>query len=502
MSTQRIRRTGDRLTGPGRMVRQLVALIVALSALMAAAPMAMPAAAQTGAGTGAIEVHVAECPPGYEGGDHFNDCHAIGVIGADVSITGPAIDSKATVDAGGPGVVQFGEIPTGNYLVSVDVPNSGQSWVSYCSLDASDTEIPLAPENSSSGSLDLAEGQTIICDFYSIPPVEDDSDADPPAADPASLTVDPVVCPTGTDPESEFEDLEGLCAETVEDVTFTWGDASGALATVNTDDVPDGSIVFGDITPGTYTLYSDVPLEFADEELYCVADGGERYEKDFNQNGVTTFADIASETISCDWFIVPYDLSGDDDDDGDDADNDGDDTGDETGNDGGDETGDPDGDRGEETGASLTVHLAACPQEYDGSDYYNDCHGTGIADQEFFLSGPEIDLSAMTTVPREPGPGIAQFTSLPAGDYELAGGPPGDFGTVELFCSVQPGGETLDTSVESTRAFLTLGEGVDVVCDWYYIPDDAQGETPTPTAEPEPERAEILVTLLACAPGE
>ncbi|MDQ4045256.1 MAG: prealbumin-like fold domain-containing protein, partial [Chloroflexota bacterium] len=453
---------------------------------------ATPAGAQDTPGTGAIEVHVVDCPAGYDEGAYYATCHDNGIIGANVSISGPTTDDKNTVEAGGPGVVRFAGIPAGSYIVSLNLPDTGQRYATYCSLEGSSVEVVLSPGNSSTGSIEVGDGQAVICDFYVIPPgatvvepppAEEESVAPPPPTeeenvapppDLASLVIGAVVCPEDTDADGGYDVLAGSCVAPAENVTFTLGSGGSVVDTANTDGDPAGQVAFGDLAPGTYTVYSDVPLEFAQERLFCTADGGALYEKTFSENGVATFSDVNGEDLACDWYIVPYDLQG--------------------------EPG-----RGEETDGSLTVHLAACPQEYEGSDFYEDCHGNGIADQEFFLTGPGVDTSAVTAMPQEPGPGIVEFTGLPAGEYLLAGGPPGDFGTVRLFCTLQPDGASVETQVSTTQATFTIGEGEDVLCDWYYIPEDARGETPTPTPTQTPEpptRAEIIVTLFACDPGE
>jgi hypothetical protein len=288
----------------------------------------------------------------------------------------------------------------------------------------------------------------------------------PGEGDSGQIVVSANACPQGYDQKTQGVDFESLstnCTDPLEDVNFTLTGPDGVDDERVTDGVND--LQYLDLEPGTYTLYSSVPLEAAAEYLFCTADGGNRYEKDFNETGVTSFADLQGEQIACDWFVVPLDL------------------------------------RGEESGGSLEVHLAACPVKYEGDALFDDCHGNGVGDQEFRLSGPDGEVSGTTLVEQTPGPGIVMFTSLPAGEYTLQGGPPGDFGRVELFCTVQPGNEPVAAGVESTIATLTIAENQDVLCDWYYIPEDASGlvtPTPSPTAAAEPSRAEILVTLYAC----
>lgn len=481
-------------------MRHVVALIFALSAVMLTGP---GAAAQEPTGSGAIEVHVSSCPPGYDGASFFDDCHANGLAGVDVVLSGPVSDASTT--EGSIGAARFGDLPGGTWTLDIVLPDEGQGYSTYCSLEGSDTRVPMLPENTVPGSLDLAEGQSVICDIFIIPV----SNAGQSNSDVSSqITVIPVACPEGTDPDAARDALGAACSEPAGALTFTWGNASGTIETISTDDDDlasgeDGQVIIDDIEPGTYTLFSDVPLDVATEVLYCTIDGGEPYRKSFDATGVTTFTDIQQEQIVCDWFIVPLDAEPE-----------------PPVVPTGIATQDPvvtptpddaaptqppaesGGGRGVETGGSVVVHLALCPVGYDGSELYDTCHGTGVSDQEFVLSGPDGEVSAITTVPQTPGPGIVEFTGLASGAYTLAGGPPGDFGSVRLYCTTQPDGDFVETSLDSTRASFSIGEGQDLLCDWYYIPVNAQGDTPTPTVTPEPEsRAEILVTLYVCEPG-
>ncbi|MDQ3654512.1 MAG: PT domain-containing protein, partial [Chloroflexota bacterium] len=287
-----------------------------------------------------------------------------------------------------------------------------------------------------------------------------------PPVDLGEISVMAVSCPVDYDPETQGVDYDALnanCEQGVEDVLFTFGDESGGSDVR----VADGQnpLVYSELDPGTYTVYSDVPLEAANEYVFCTADGGNRYQKELNDRGVTTFGELETERIACEWYIVPI------------------------------------GERGDETGGSLEIHLAVCPVGYTGDSIFDDCHGEGLADYEFSLEGPGGTQTATTEIPQTPGPGIVAFTGLAAGDYSFYGGPPGDFGEVELYCSTQPDTGAPDYSIDGALASLTLGENQHVLCDWYFIPEDGFGQTPTPTATPEPERAEILVTLYACPPA-
>lgn len=278
------------------------------------------------------------------------------------------------------------------------------------------------------------------------------------------IAIVPVTCPDLFDPATSGTDLDTLaanCSEPVSGVSFTLGDGSGWTNVQVSSTEP---LVWSGLVPGSYTLVSSVPLESATEYLGCQADGGNLYQKEFTAQGVTTFVELETEQISCTWYIVP------------------------------------ENNRGDETGASLVIHLAACPAGFDGNDPFETCHSNGLAGYDFTIEGPAGSQTAATAILQQDGPGVVSFASLPAGDYTVMGGPPGDFGHVDLYCSTQPDNGQPTYAIDGVIATVTLGENEHILCDWYFIPDD-NGEptvTPTPTTTPEPARAEILVTLFAC----
>jgi hypothetical protein len=616
-----------------------VALAFLLSAIVVAGLMpafSWAAQAQTGTGTqalqaqpgtGSIEIHLAECPPGFDlaaGGNYFNDCHALAAEGIEIALTstGGLSDSRLSerVEENGPGVGTFDGLPGGDYTIAIDWPVvPGDTVYSYCSEADSELELTVTPNDASTGQITLGEGQRIVCDWYlahdprfasplefnaftclagAVPPsdsplfsdfqtactdpvpaldvhlidaatdtemvettnadgrvslafdgttgsefyadvpleanewmfcstnegepevlvfdeagvtslepgeqrslvcswflvVEDVSVAGgaTPDSTPAQATepvaappvaTDPVVsesetgaarissavltCPQGYDVAVEgdaFETFDANCTEPLADVGFELTAPDGSVQRQVSSN--QSAIGFGDLPPGTYTLHSDIPLEAASEYLFCAtAEGGDRYQKEFDDRGVTTFADLEAEQLTCAWFVVPTSQ------------------------------------RGEETGGSLQVDLAVCPAGYTSDRFFDDCHGNGVADQEFRLTGPAGELVGTTTVAQTPGPGTVTFTALEAGEYTLQGGPPGDFGTVELDCTQPPTDQPFPVSFENSIASFSLGENQDVLCVWYFIGEDSRGEIPpTPPVTPEPARSEILVTLYSCPP--
>lgn len=505
-------------------------------------------AAQT-EGTSRLEIHVVECPNEFEGttGDEFFDaCHANGLDNVNVRLTTLTIEEVVSqeqgqgrggamptdydqilqskrVDNAGPGIAVFDTLPADDYTVVVDLPGATNNFYSYCSFADSDQEVAVTPNDENNGVVTLTDNQNVICDWYIIPDPEgrlqaqneggaqasatataevtteegtggdvnaqqeetpvaaetrevtgpdDEGDVSTEegsaiggaAVGDAEITIDMRVCPADfVDPRSaNYDTFAASCVDGANDVVLRLTDVATNNYTEQTTSTRLNN-TFANLADGTYSMYSNIPGDSASEFLFCQPDGGSRYQKQFNENGVTTFNDLTGEQLFCSWYVVPEDS------------------------------------RGEETGASLTVHLAACPTDYAGNAYFDDCHANGIDDSEFVLSGPNnTQLSGTTSAPRTEGPGTVSFTGLGAGDYTLAGGPPGDFGSVVVYCSDQANGQNtrIPVQVSSTQASFAIADGQDLLCDWYYIPEDASGQ---PTETPE-ARAEILITLFNCEP--
>jgi len=227
----------------------------------------------------------------------------------------------------------------------------------FCALAGEESPSPVAMDDQGVAHFENATAEDRICGWFLIedapatevptaePTVEPTTEPTveptavptqepvaPPAGGEGEISILASTCPQGFDPEGQaldYDTLRANCTEPVEDVLFTFGYGNGD------EDVRlaqgDTPVVFGNLDPGTYTLYSDVPLEAADEYVFCTADGGNRYEKDLTDRGVTTFGELESEQIACEWYIVPTSQ------------------------------------RDDETGGSLEIHLAVCPVGYTGN---------------------------------------------------------------------------------------------------------------------------------------
>ncbi|HEU0163664.1 MAG TPA: hypothetical protein VFQ54_01395, partial [Thermomicrobiales bacterium] len=219
----------------------------------------------------------------------------------------------------------------------------------------------------------------------------------------SSIAVNLLLCPQNSSysSSSSYSDLSSNCTTADPDITVHLTNAGSNVDDPAVSDA-NGGVTYGNLAAGTYTAYTDIPRATATEVTWCVDNGGTPYQKTFNENIVTTFEDVDSDQVVCSWFVIPTAATPT-------------------------QTPPPTatvpaGDRTTQTGASVIVHLAACPTDYTGSDLFTDCHGNGIANMEFDLTGPGGTTTENTTVPETPGPGIATFTGLQPGDYTLTGG--------------------------------------------------------------------------------
>lgn len=162
----------------------------------------------------------------------------------------------------------------------------------------------------------------------------------------------------------------------------------------------------------------------------------------------------------------------------------------------------------EDTGnSSITVHNRICPQDYDGQDYFQDCHDN--------VPDPGLPFTFSDGVTRDGttnDEGNVGFANLPAGTYTITGGVPGEFADTYVYCAVgteaTPNQEQIDVEYVTGGIQIDLPENTNVICDWYNIPENLQGPTPVPTEAPTQEPTEgpatnssVTIHDRICPPG-
>ena len=139
---------------------------------------------------------------------------------------------------------------------------------------------------------------------------------------------------------------------------------------------------------------------------------------------------------------------------------------------------------------TIELHKRLCTT--DAVNLFDDCHDT-LVDQEVSFS---LDGGAAVAVDAS---GNVVFDGLAAGTYDISEveGPPLDFVSLRVFCSVQGDDpEVFEVTTDGPNFSVELGDGEYIVCDVYNIAEDLSGLTPTPTTPPDDDDDDDGVTQL------
>ena len=287
-----------------------------------------------------------------------------------------------------------------------------------------------------------------------------------------SVSVYAYDCPAGVDGGStSYADYQSACTSTIDGETFNIASSSGSdgpWSVVTGAWGISGRAPLVGLNAGDYTVSdagNDAPVVFCASYVLDPADQGivPQADKTPVKNGAAMVT-IANDRVSCDFFRVAAS-------DGSSGNGNAADNGD------GNASGNGSGDVAPAAGgtASVEIHLSACPAGYKGNDFYDDCHGNGMADHLISISGPgAYSDSATTATPATPGPGIAKFDSLAAGSYFISEDIPGDTDTYYVYCSKADNTDAVDFTYNDSNAEgfdITLKKGVHVVCDFSIVPD-------------------------------
>lgn len=322
-----------------------------------------------------------------------------------------------------------------------------------------------------------------------------------------SISIYSYSCPDGIDPSgTDYAIFRDNCFETIDGKSFTVSESSGPQQwnLITGSYGISGRAPLVGLLPGAYVVTDDEPVPDTETVVFCLAfagtpgDAGDLpsvEQKDVDNNSIQV--NLNGERVACDVFAVPS--SG----------------GDEPVEEPVDEpTEEPtelpveeptalpdDGDGevaegGEDAGtASLEVHLSACPAGYDGADLFGDCHDNGIIDRTITVEGPDgYFAQQLTSLPNDPGPGVAYFDGLFGGEYKVSEDIPGDTATYYAYCSMADSDQVVDFTYDDSTSeaiVLTLEAGAGVVCDFYIVPED-QGQ---------PETGKLTITKYTCPVG-
>ena len=263
---------------------------IMLVAGFAAALAPAPATAQSGMAS--LELHSRFCPPNYAGSDLFGDCHDNPAIqGIQFGISGGRTAS-GTPDT--EGNLSFANLPPGEYRITSTAPADMQLKPAvYCSPGDGSTAVqaPSSIDFDVSATITLAAGESLICDWYTIPTGDYNATR-------SNLTIHNRFCPMGYSGSTYFEDCHDDIG--VAYVSYTMDGPETATAMI---DVGDATFTW--LTAGDYDLTSDLSLP---ARMICSA---------FDHAG-TPFLDVSVPSggsvglelnpglsVVCDWFVFP-----------------------------------------------------------------------------------------------------------------------------------------------------------------------------------------------------
>jgi hypothetical protein len=135
--------------------------------------------------------------------------------------------------------------------------------------------------------------------------------------------------------------------------------------------------------------------------------------------------------------------------------------------------------------ASITIYTAICPAGYAGDDLFGDCYDNPGGDIAYLLTGPAFPETVTTS---SGASGLAAFEGIDEpGEYLLQVDLPLAYADVAANCSDEfgePFPVADESAVGGVGLDLTLDD--DLRCDFYLIPENLSGLTPTvqPTQAP------------------
>lgn len=297
-----------------RLLRSLTILVLPFALLAALLPATSPPASAGESTLIRSNFQVYLCPTDYDGSDYLIDCDNGGA--GEFSITAQDADPvnpTATESTDEGGFIALGTVP-GPVTFSLEVPGDFARFYLACfngdgvfQFDGTTNVIDVT----------LVDGDALNCRWYVIP---EDAGAPSPSPAPSQPETNPAVeaidvqvyvCPVAYAGDEYLTD----CAPTKDPIAVLLSPAfpfdPNDFITVQT--ATDGRVGFEDLAADDYSVAVDVPGDFADFYHACfdVTSGSE----DFLSSGFTNtadfpFADQTFTSVSCRFYVIPEDLSG------------------------------------------------------------------------------------------------------------------------------------------------------------------------------------------------
>jgi hypothetical protein len=129
---------------------------------------------------------------------------------------------------------------------------------------------------------------------------------------------------------------------------------------------------------------------------------------------------------------------------------------------------------GAQAAAELTIHARTCPSSEAPADFFATCHGNPANNVEYFDGSTSIGSTGAD--------GNLVYDLGSPGSVDLNGGVPGEFARNFIYCS-NNGDQSVVVDFREVEAGTSVSVDVDengTTCDWYVLPEDLSGNTPTP----------------------
>ncbi len=298
-----------------RLVRRFA--VFALPFMLLVAMLSAPSASAGGApgpGASMVSYQVYICPIDYAGEDYLTDCVA-GPDPYEISLFGNGGDIDLIGATDSDGFVTFTGLPLGTSIATLGVPGDFAHFYYACFDTSSGAEIYLydGTGNQITEKTSGRIGSSFLCRWYVTP---ESQGGEQPSADPslvpipsATAAIQVYICPVGytgfaylTDCDPTLHPVGVLLSPSV---PFDANDVVAAQT------VGDGAIAFVQLDAGDYSVALDIPGEFADFYVACfdAPPGAEEFLFDDDTNTVS-FDLAEGSTISCRFYVIPENLSG------------------------------------------------------------------------------------------------------------------------------------------------------------------------------------------------
>ncbi len=140
--------------------------------------------------------------------------------------------------------------------------------------------------------------------------------------------------------------------------------------------------------------------------------------------------------------------------------------------------------------SSIEIHARVCPTDYQGTNYFDDCHANPLDPGYTFTFTDGETREGETNED-----GNVSFANMAAGTWTITGGAPGGVTDLYVYCTVDNTGQEVAVEYVTGGIQLDLPADTNVVCDWYIVPESQRGETPT---EPAGDQFDLPIYKLAC----